>query len=119
MLLNAADSWRSSVVDNPGHSSTFELSEKGGFEVVYVDNSTAKGDQVRDVVRVGGGPDAVMVEDLVFGLAKESRIDTGILGLGYSPGGDNQASLLDKLKATGRIGARAYSLYLVCLPPCL
>ncbi|KXJ94051.1 aspartic peptidase domain-containing protein [Microdochium bolleyi] len=97
---------------SPGSSSSFELVSNGGFQVTYIDNRTAKGDRVKDDVGVGRGANPVVLQDLEFGLAKESRINTGILGLGYGSSTDGQRSLLDKLKSMGQIGSRAYSLYL-------
>ena len=47
---------------------------------------------------------------------KETTVDTGILGLGYSSNESGHPSILDKLKSAGHIAARAYSLYLVSLP---
>lgn len=91
---------------------------KGGFEVAYVNNDKGTGDLVRDVVRIGGdGNEAIVIDGLQFGLVKETNIETGILGLGYSSGESDQPSLLDKLKSAGHIAARAYSLYLVILHP--
>lgn len=86
---------------------------KGGFEASYINNDKATGDEVQDVLRIGDGNDAIVIDDLQFGLVKETTIDTGILGLGYSSDASGHPGILDKLKSAGHIAAQAYSLYLV------
>jgi len=98
---------------NPSRSSSLQVVAKGGFEVVYINNDKATGDQVQDVLHIGGdGNQAIIIDDLQFGLVKETTVDTGILGLGYSSNESGHPSILDKLKSAGHIAARAYSLYL-------
>ncbi|KAH7037421.1 aspartic peptidase domain-containing protein [Microdochium trichocladiopsis] len=99
---------------DPILSSSLELVQEDGFEVVYINNDKARGDVIQDVIRVGAaGSNAIVIDDLQFGLVRESRVDTGILGIGYPTSGvGNHRNIIGELKSGGHIAAKAYSLYL-------
>lgn len=61
-------------------SSTTNAQVNRQFKIAYEDGSSASGDFITDVVRIGQQP----VDDLRIGLALESNRDSGILGIGYA-----------------------------------
>lgn len=50
------------------------------FSIAYEDSSSARGDFITDVIRIGQLP----VDDVQIGLALESNRDSGVLGIGYA-----------------------------------
>lgn len=81
------------------------------FEIQYVDGSTASGAYFTDDFTIGG----TTVKDLQIGLADETTIGTGILGIGFNL---NEAAeqvysnLVTSLVNQSLITTTAYSLYL-------
>ena len=93
-------------------SSTSKLIGRDEFSIQYADSSSAEGDYISDNINVGG----VTVKGLQMGLALNSTIDVGIMGVGFAA---NEAaytpypSIMDMMASQGLIGIKAYSLYLV------
>ncbi|KAK3397878.1 aspartic peptidase domain-containing protein [Sordaria brevicollis] len=96
---------------NPNRSSSFKILEEDGFEIRYLDNSTAAGDYVTDDLKIAG----TTIKSLQMGYATRTVRGAGILGVGYS---SNVAStqrypnLIDQFVAQKLIATKAYSLYL-------
>ena len=92
-------------------SSTFEVVIPGGFQIQYLDGSTAEGDYVADHFEIG----ETVIETLQMGLANQTASGTGVLGIGFTA---NEAAetlypnLVDQMVAQGFIPTKAYSLYL-------
>lgn len=61
-------------------SSTTKAPVNHQFEIAYEDGSTASGDFITDVFRIG----QQRVDNVQIGLALESNRDSGILGIGYA-----------------------------------
>lgn len=99
--LLAVDSSSSSTYTNLGSD----------FEIQYVDGSTASGAYFTDDFTIGG----TTVKDLQMGLADETAIGTGILGIGFNL---NEAAekvysnLATSLVNQSLVSTTAYSLYL-------
>ncbi|TVY34349.1 putative aspartic-type endopeptidase [Lachnellula subtilissima] len=99
-------------------SSTYKLDKQGRFSIRYVDQSGASGDYISDVFQIGGKT----LETLEMGLAYESTVGTGLIGIGYSLNEASDArnspspfvypSIIDTMLRQGLIDRRAYSLYL-------
>ncbi|KAI0124707.1 aspartic peptidase domain-containing protein [Xylariales sp. AK1849] len=96
---------------NQDDSSTYHLVSEGSFQISYVDNSGAAGNYIKDDLSVGGAT----ITQLQMGLASNSTIPSGLMGVGYST---NEAAkseypnIMDVFKSEGLIAAKAYSLYL-------
>ncbi|KAK3354900.1 aspartic peptidase domain-containing protein [Neurospora tetraspora] len=96
---------------NPNKSSSYKVLLEGGFEIRYLDNSTAAGDYITDNLNIGG----TTIKSLQMGYATKTVRGAGILGVGYS---SNVAStqrypnLIDQFVAQKLITTKAYSLYL-------
>ncbi|GAB7366023.1 hypothetical protein MBLNU230_g7346t1 [Neophaeotheca triangularis] len=102
---------------NPDRSSTYEVVEPDGFNITYVDGSSASGPYVRDTVRFG---DDVSLTNQQFGIGEVSSSPEGILGIGYplnevavaynndEPYDNIPVSLVEQ----GYINTNAYSLWL-------
>ena len=96
---------------NPNRSSSYNILEEDGFEIRYLDNSTAAGDYITDDLKIGG----TTIKSLQMGYATKTVRGAGILGVGYS---SNVAStqrypnLIDQFVAQKLITTKAYSLYL-------
>ncbi|KAK0729931.1 aspartic peptidase domain-containing protein, partial [Lasiosphaeris hirsuta] len=96
---------------DPRKSSTYQLVDKDGFYIQYLDGSIASGDYVSDSFTIGG----TTIKSLQMGYATKTVRGTGILGVGFSA---NEAALveypniIDELTAQGLISVKAYSLYL-------
>lgn len=96
---------------NPNKSSSYKVLEEDGFEIRYLDNSTAAGDYITDDLKIGG----TTIKSLQMGYATKTVRGAGILGVGYS---SNVAStqrypnLIDQFVAQKLITTKAYSLYL-------
>lgn len=60
--------------------STTRAQVNRGFQIFYADRSTATGDFITDVLRIG----KQAVNNVQIGLALESNRDMGILGIGYA-----------------------------------
>ncbi|KAH8754159.1 aspartic peptidase domain-containing protein [Diaporthe sp. PMI_573] len=92
-------------------SSTFEVVIPGGFQIQYLDGSTAEGDYVVDQFEIG----ETVIETLQMGLANRTASGIGVLGIGFTA---NEAAetlypnLVDQMVAQDFIPTKAYSLYL-------
>src|SRR5271154_3562475 len=106
-------------VDDPSKSSTFKVIEVGGFNVMYEENTGSSGDYVSDTFTIGGAT----IKSLQMGLAYNTSIPTGIMGIGYDTGESPDANsdtdlppvypnLIDDMVSQGLIPTKAYSLYL-------
>ncbi|TGO66578.1 hypothetical protein BOTNAR_0058g00130 [Botryotinia narcissicola] len=97
---------------NQNASSTVELNiTTDRFDIEYLDGGIAKGPYIADSFVLGN----VTIKSLQMGLANDTNIKLGILGLGYPI---NEASdtvypsIIDELVSQNLISTRAYSLYL-------
>lgn len=96
---------------DPSQSSTFEVVVPDGFQIQYLDGSTASGDYVTDHFEIGD----TVIESLQMGLANQTASGTGVLGIGFTA---NEAAevaypnLVDQMVAQNFIPTKAYSLYL-------
>ncbi|KAJ0123276.1 acid protease [Diaporthe amygdali] len=96
---------------DPSQSSTYEVLIPGGFQIQYLDGSTASGDYIADHFEIGD----TVIEALQMGLANETASGTGVLGIGFTA---NEAAevaypnLVDEMVEQGLIPTKAYSLYL-------
>ena len=97
-------------------SSTFLDIEQGGFNISYVDGSSSSGDYFQDTFSIGGST----LKAFQMGLATESSIAVGIMGIGYNTSEANvdtgngtvYANLPQAMQNAGLINANAYSLWL-------
>lgn len=92
-------------------SSTFEVVVPDGFQIQYLDGSTASGDYVTDHFEIGD----TVIESLQMGLANQTASGTGVLGIGFTA---NEAAetqypnIVDQMVQQDFIPTKAYSLYL-------
>lgn len=101
---------------NSAKSSTFLDVEPGGFNISYVDGTGSSGDYFQDVLKIGGGT----LTGFQMGLATETTIGTGIMGIGYNTSeanvgtgnGTEYANLPLAMVNQGMIDSAAYSLWL-------
>ena len=93
-------------------SSTFKVTEAGGFDITFVDQTGASGDYFTDVLSFGNSE---TLKAQTMGIAYNSTLSPGLLGIGYDT---NEAaefeysSLIDSLVSQGLINTKAYSMYL-------
>lgn len=82
-----------------------------GFQIQYLDGSTASGDYITDHFEIGD----TVIESLQMGLANQTASGTGVLGIGFTA---NEAALVpypnlvDQMVQQDFIPTKAYSLYL-------
>jgi Eukaryotic aspartyl protease len=87
------------------------LIQQGGFKIVYGDGTGSSGDLISDNFGIGGST----IKSLEIGLATETTVDFGLMGIGYDT---NEAeaitypNFIDDLITQGLINYKAYSLYL-------
>lgn len=92
-------------------SSTFDVVVPDGFQIQYLDGSTASGDYITDHFEIGD----TVIESLQMGLANQTASGTGVLGIGFTA---NEAAetpypnLVDQMVEQEFIPTKAYSLYL-------
>lgn len=82
-----------------------------GFQIQYLDGSTASGDYITDHFEIGD----TVIESLQMGLANQTASGTGVLGIGYTANEAAQTlypNLVDQMVAQDFIPTKAYSLYL-------
>ncbi|KAL3419823.1 aspartic-type endopeptidase opsB 1 [Phlyctema vagabunda] len=97
-------------------SSTFDDIAPGEFNISYVDGSGSAGDYFEDTFSIGGSS----VEKLQMGLALDTTIGVGIMGIGYNTSEANiqtgdgtiYPNLPEALVSGGVINTNAYSLWL-------
>lgn len=96
---------------DPSQSSTFDVVVPDGFQIQYLDGSTASGDYITDHFEIGD----TVIESLQMGLANQTASGTGVLGIGFTA---NEAAetpypnLVDQMVEQEFIPTKAYSLYL-------
>ncbi|KAI8956507.1 aspartic peptidase domain-containing protein [Daldinia sp. FL1419] len=96
---------------DPSKSSTYSVVSQDEFSIRYVDGSGAEGDYIRDTFSIGGAD----IKKLQMGLAENSTINSGLLGIGFSA---NVAALtpypniMNLFEDQDLISIQAYSLYL-------
>ncbi|RYP64828.1 hypothetical protein DL769_006503 [Monosporascus sp. CRB-8-3] len=96
---------------DPSESSTYTALSDAPFQISYLDGSGASGTYFQDHINIGG----TEIESLQMGLAEESDIDSGLLGIGYSANvaaRDAYPTIIDLLEQQDLIAIRAYSLWL-------
>jgi len=93
-------------------SSTFNDNGPGQFQASYVDGSATTGDYFQDTFAIGG----VSVDQFQMGLAANSSIPNGIMGIAFDTaegGGTVQyPNLVDTMVNQSIIATQAYSLWL-------
>jgi hypothetical protein len=97
-------------------SSTFKILEQNGFNISYVDGTGSSGDYISDTFTIGGGS----ISTFEMGLATDSSIGIGIMGIGYNTSEANigtgngkiYPNLPIAMATAGLINANAYSLWL-------
>lgn len=85
----------------------------GGFSIKYADKSASKGDYISDNFQINGAT----VSALQMGLAYNTTVGMGIMGIGYQAGEsvttkNRYPNLVDQLAAQKLINLKAYSLWL-------
>ncbi|KAK2623820.1 hypothetical protein QTJ16_007001 [Diplocarpon rosae] len=106
---------KSTLVD-PQKSSTFFDVGPGEFNISYVDGSGAAGDYFQDTFQIGGAT----LQQFQMGVAMDTTIGTGIMGIGYniseanvdSGNGTVYPNLPLAMVNQGLIKSAAYSLWL-------
>ncbi|KAI5867749.1 aspartic peptidase domain-containing protein [Durotheca rogersii] len=96
---------------DPSASSTFSIVSRDAFSISYVDGSGAEGDYVRDTLSIGG----IDIENLQMGLAENSTINSGLLGIGFAANVAAQTpypNIMTLFRAQDLIAVEVYSLYL-------
>ena len=92
-------------------SSTFNVVQRNGFSIEYLDGSTASGDFVTDAFEIAD----VTLDDFQFGLADSTVTGVGVLGIGFvaeEVALSTYPNLPQALVDQGAISVNAYSLYL-------
>jgi hypothetical protein len=108
-----------SLIVDPTNSSTYKVVDKGGFAITYVNKDGAAGNYITDTFTIGGAT----IKALEMGLASESTLPMGIMGIGYdtdeaSNSEESKAkpfiypSIIDTMFNQSLISTKAYSLYL-------
>lgn len=96
---------------DPTKSSTEKMVKAGGFKITYLDGGTASGDYITDDFSIGG----TTLKSLQMAYVTKAVRGTGILGLGFSASEravTKYPNVMDELANQGKIGCKAYSLYL-------
>ncbi|KAL3420227.1 aspartic-type endopeptidase OPSB 2 [Phlyctema vagabunda] len=96
---------------DPTRSTSFKVVDEGGFDITYQDKSGSTGDYMTDNLGVGG----VTIRDLQMGIAYNSSIPFGLMGIGYSinvAAEEVYPNIIDQMLSQGLINTKAYSLYL-------
>ncbi|PSR77262.1 aspartic peptidase domain-containing protein [Coniella lustricola] len=96
---------------NSSESSTYKDLIPDGFEIEYADGTTAEGSYITDDFSIGGKT----VKNLQLGLASQTAVGTGILGIGFelNEAAEKQYSnLVASMANQSLIPTMAYSLYL-------
>jgi hypothetical protein len=107
---------------DPEDSSSYELVDRNGFNITYLDGRNIAGDYFNDTVTLGD----IKIENQQLGLATSSVRGTGLMGLGYKANvaaSTEYPTILDNMVSQGVISTHAFSMYLVScrrsLPPLL
>ncbi|KUJ18992.1 acid protease [Mollisia scopiformis] len=102
-----------------GKSKTFDIVEQNGFNISYVDGTGSTGDYFQDTFSIGGAS----LNNFQMGLATDTTIGTGIMGIGYNTSeanldttdggnGTEYPNLPLAMVNAGAINSAAYSLWL-------
>lgn len=99
---------------DPSQSSTYKLISTNTFQAKYADQSEVIGNYISDSFNIGGAG----FNAFQMGLATESTLSQGLLGLGFDADESTTTdstypNLVDVMQSSGRIGVKAFSLYLV------
>jgi hypothetical protein len=97
-------------------SSTFNIVGENEFNISYVDGTGSTGDYFQDAFSIGGAT----LDAFEMGLATDTTIGVGIMGIGYNTSEANvatgngtvYANLPQALQNAGKINSNAYSLWL-------
>ncbi|KAI0868296.1 aspartic peptidase domain-containing protein [Hypoxylon argillaceum] len=95
----------------PADSSTYKLVDPDAFAIQYLDTSGAEGDYIKDTFHIAG----TSVDALQVGLAENSSINSGLLGIGFNTNVAADApypNIVDLFVDQDLIAIKAYSLYL-------
>ncbi|KAJ8129129.1 hypothetical protein O1611_g4504 [Lasiodiplodia mahajangana] len=95
----------------PADSSTYKLVDADAFTIQYLDTSGAEGDYIKDTFHIAG----TSIEALQVGLAENSSINSGLLGIGFNTNvaaAKPYPNIIDLLVNQDLIASKAYSLYL-------
>ncbi|KAI0118441.1 aspartic peptidase domain-containing protein [Nemania sp. FL0031] len=95
----------------PADSSTYKLVDADAFTIQYLDTSGAEGDYIKDTFHIAG----TSIEALQVGLAENSSINSGLLGIGFNTNvaaARPYPNIIDLLVSQDLIATKAYSLYL-------
>lgn len=101
---------------DPSKSSTYSIVSQDEFSIRYVDGSGAEGDYIRDTFSIGGAD----IKKLQMGLAENSTINSGLLGIGFAANVASRTpypNIMSLFEDQDLIAIQAYSLYLVCGSP--
>lgn len=96
---------------DPSKSSTYSVVSDNTFTIQYVDGSGAEGDYIKDNFSIGGAD----IEALQMGLAENSTINSGLLGIGFAANVAARTpypNIMNLFQDQGLIAIQAYSLYL-------
>ncbi|KAF2970886.1 hypothetical protein GQX73_g2636 [Xylaria multiplex] len=95
----------------PTDSSTYEIVDRDAFEISYLDGSGAEGDYIKDTFHIAN----TSIEALQVGLAENSTINSGLLGIGFNTNvaaAEPYPNIVDLFVEQDLIDTQAYSLYL-------
>lgn len=98
---------------DPDKSSTYSLVSQNSFSIQYVDGSGSDGNYIKDTFSIGGAD----IEALQMGLATNSTINSGLLGIGFAANVAARTpypNIMNLFQDQDLIAIQAYSLYLVC-----
>ncbi|KAI0835529.1 aspartic peptidase domain-containing protein [Hypoxylon sp. FL0890] len=96
---------------DPSNSSTYSVVSHNTFSIQYVDGSGAEGDYIKDNFSIGGAD----IEALQMGLAENSTINSGLLGIGFAANVAARTpypNIMNLFQDQDLIAVQAYSLYL-------
>lgn len=101
---------------NQKSSNSFQDVETNGFNISYVDGTGSTGDYFQDTFKIGGAT----LNNFQMGLALDTTIGTGIMGIGYNTSeanidtgnGTEYPNLPLAMVNAGAINSAAYSLWL-------
>ncbi|EXM35305.1 Aspartic peptidase A1 family [Fusarium oxysporum f. sp. vasinfectum] len=95
----------------PDKSRTYELVDRGGFDITYLDTRSISGDYFNDTVTIDGKS----IKQQRLGLASESVRPTGLMGLGFSANvvaNGTYPTIVENMVSQGLIDRAAFSLWL-------
>ncbi|KAI1211798.1 aspartic peptidase domain-containing protein [Annulohypoxylon truncatum] len=96
---------------DPSNSSTYSVVSQDTFNIRYVDGSGAEGNYIKDNFGIGGAE----IKALQMGLAENSTINSGLLGIGFAANVAAKTpypNIMDLFQNQNLTAIQAYSLYL-------